>query len=228
MQNNLLSHDILTYEDLVKVQSVENGEPLVDAKKYDSSIIALYDKTDMHLYTQDIILVRDSLAKKTANVNKQLNDQSGFKLKIVYGYRHPEVQERYFNKRKAEIKKQNPLLDDASLERLTHNFVAISDVAGHPSGGAVDVTIVDADEVALDMGTYIADYADPAKILTFASSITARQKANRQLLHDLMVAEGFAPFYGEWWHFSFGDREWAAFYNKKNALYSTIDFRLNN
>jgi D-alanyl-D-alanine dipeptidase len=227
MQNNVQSQAILAYEDLIKVLPSDNSEPLVDAKKYDSTIVTRYDKTDMQTYTQDIIFVRDSLAKKIANVNKQLG-QDGLKLKIVYGYRHPKVQERYFNARKADIQKINPSLDESSLERLTHNFVAIPSVAGHPSGGAVDITIVDTNETPLDMGTNIADYKDPTKIVTFASNITDEQKMNRQLLHDLMISEGFAPFYGEWWHFSYGDREWAAFYNKKSTLYSAIDFRLNN
>lgn len=46
------------------------------------------------------------------------------------------------------------------------------------------------------------------------------QAQRRSLLHDLMVAEDFAPFYGEWWHFSYGDREWAAFYNVEKAMYA--------
>lgn len=36
-----------------------------------------------------------------------------------------------------------------------------------------------------------------------------QQKENRFLLQDLMLLVGFAPYYGEWWHFSYGDREWA-------------------
>jgi D-alanyl-D-alanine dipeptidase len=37
-----------------------------------------------------------------------------------------------------------------------------------------------------------------------------------------MVAAGFAPFYGEWWHFSYGDREWAAVYGEPAALYGPL------
>ncbi len=39
-----------------------------------------------------------------------------------------------------------------------------------------------------------------------------------------MLTAGFAPFDGEWWHFSFGDREWARFYGAENALYEQIQF----
>jgi hypothetical protein len=42
-----------------------------------------------------------------------------------------------------------------------------------------------------------------------------------------MVACGFAPSYRKWWHFSYGDREWAAFYNTPSgSLYGPVDIRL--
>jgi len=44
---------------------------------------------------------------------------------------------------------------------------------------------------------------------------------NRQLLHDLMVKEGFAPFYGEWWHFFLWDREWLLLHHSK-TLYAPL------
>jgi D-alanyl-D-alanine dipeptidase len=42
------------------------------------------------------------------------------------------------------------------------------------------------------------------------------------LLRSVMLQAGFAPFDGEWWHFSYGDREWAYYYKKKYALYSQV------
>jgi hypothetical protein len=49
----------------------------------------------MSQYTGDNILVRDSVAKKLANINNQLIN--GEKLCIVFGYRHPNVQKMYFD-----------------------------------------------------------------------------------------------------------------------------------
>jgi len=146
-----------------------------------------------------------------------------YRLKIVYGYRHPTVQEKYFIKRKGDLRRQCPDLSENELDEVTHNFVAIPEIAGHITGGAIDVTIADVNGEA-DMGTGIADYTDPKKIKTFSEHISKTQSANRQLLHDILVQQDFAPFYGEWWHFSYGDREWAAFYGKKKSLYSPLDF----
>ncbi|QQR69366.1 MAG: hypothetical protein IPI58_01405 [Alphaproteobacteria bacterium] len=39
-----------------------------------------------------------------------------------------------------------------------------------------------------------------------------------------MTSVGFAPFDGEWWHFSYGDREWAKYYGRSHAIYSQIAF----
>lgn len=222
MQENLNSKRILTYDDLVQAGSGGSKEPLVSVQKYSPSILAVYDKPDMLVYTGDIILVRDPVAKKLAAVNDFLEKSVGMRLKVVYGYRHPEVQEKYFYNRKAELQEDNPSLDDNSLNRLTHNFIAVPDVAGHPTGGAVDLTIVDTTGKELNMGNAIADYTDPRIIKTFATT-NSSQIANRKMLHDAMIAQGFAPFYGEWWHYSYGDREWAAFYNKKEALYGAIN-----
>ncbi len=226
MQNNanLASRKILTYDDVAQAAPGTSNEELIDARFYDPTIIAQYDKHDMHAYTGDIILVRDMLARKLARVNHTLAS-SGLRLKIVYGYRHPEVQEAYFTKRQQVILADQPTLDSEQLKRYTHGFVAVPDVAGHVTGGAVDLTIVGGNSQELDMGTGIADYADPEKIKTFTESLHQQQRNNRMLLHDSMIHEGFAPFYGEWWHFAYGDREWAAFYNKKTALYGAIDFK---
>jgi len=222
---------ILTYQELISIPVGENNEPLVDVRTYDSSITTQYtkqEKIEMFPFTGNTIFVRDSVAKKLAKANKNLSKYGNFKLKVVSGYRHPKVQRKYFEKKYNQLKVLYPHLDDEELKNLTHNFIAVPEVAGHPTGGAVDVTIVDENGKELDMGTKIGDFSDPEKIKTFAKGISKEQLKNRLFLHDIMVNEGFAPFYGEWWHFSYGDREWAYFYGKKQSLYSPIEFKAKN
>jgi D-alanyl-D-alanine dipeptidase len=98
----------------------------------------------------------------------------------------------------------------------------VPEVAGHPTGGAVDVAATTPDGDVLDTGSTLADFDDLSRVPTFAPGLTGDQRSNRMLLHDAMVAAGFAPFYGEWWHFSYGDREWAAFYEQPAALYGPV------
>lgn len=223
MQDYIQEKKLLSYDDVVPFSVGDSREPLVDVRTYDNAIITHYLKEDMLEITGDVIFVRNTLAQKLAAVNKILNKKS-LGLKVVYGYRHPAVQTGYFVKRRTVLKDQYPELNDEALDRLTHNFVAVPTVAGHPAAAAVDLTVVSTetgDEI--DMGTGIADYSDPLLIQTFDERVSQDVAENRKTLHDAMVSQNFAPFYGEWWHFSYGDREWAAFYNKK-ALYGAIEF----
>jgi D-alanyl-D-alanine dipeptidase len=217
---------ICNYRELIAISNGENKEPLVDVRRYDPTIIARYEKKDMLPYTGERIFVRDKVARKLAKVNKKLAKYGNFRLKVVYGYRHPDIQKKYFEKMRAKLQRLHPSLTDEELDSLTHNFVAVPLVAGHPTGGAIDVTIVNSKGNEIDMGTQIADFRNPEKIKTFARGLSKEQKKNRRLLHDLLIAEGFAPFYGEWWHFSYGDREWACFYGKKKSLYSPVKFKV--
>lgn len=223
MTDNLKTRKILTYDDVVQYSSGDGDEKLVDVTSHDDSITTRYIKTDMVPITGEAIYVREAIARKLARIETSLREK-GYRLKIAYGYRHPKVQRKYFEDRKSALRKQNPDITEEELERLTHNFVAVPDIAGHPAGAAVDLTLINLDGSDVDMGTSIADYKDAEMIKTFADNLTPNQLQNRLMLHDLMVNEGFAPFYGEWWHFSYGDREWAAFYNKK-ALYGAVDFQ---
>lgn len=73
----------------------------------------------------------------------------------------------------------------------------------------------------LDFGSEIYDYT---KILypTFTKGISKNAKQNRMMLRNVMIKAGFAPYDGEWWHFSYGDREWAYYYRKKYAIYKQL------
>jgi D-alanyl-D-alanine dipeptidase len=213
---------VVTYQELLPVGTGTSTEPLIDARTYDPEIVTKYEKPDMRAYSGDRILVRDTVARKLAAVNGHLRQEHGMLLRIAYGYRHPDVQKRYFDAIKEKLVMSHPDAGDAERAALAHNFVAVPEVAGHPTGGAVDLTCITASGVAVDMGTGIADYADPARIPTYAEGLTQEQARNRSMLHDAMTAEGFVPFYGEWWHFSYGDKEWAYASGEPSAIYGPM------
>ena len=212
---------ILAYDEILSKPAGENGEKMVDVRMYDPTILAEYEQLDMIAYTGDVIFVRDSIAHKLADASLDLAHQN-LRLRVVYGYRHPKVQILYFSKRRAILKESYPLASDDELDALTHNFTAMPKVAGHPTGGAIDCTLTTMKGAPIDMGTQI-DFND-ARIRTFSEGLSETQIKNRQILRDSLILQGFAPFNGEWWHFSYGDREWACFYNKPISLYSALDF----
>lgn len=82
----------------------------------------------------------------------------------------------------------------------------------HSTGSAMDITLADAQGREVDMGSPIDEGALPAAPDYFANAIDEAGKnahANRSLLRDVMLAEGFRQHPDEWWHFSKGDQLWA-------------------
>lgn len=216
--NNIVNKTILKYSDVKIIKSGDSTEPLVDVRKYCADITTNQGDGKTSLYDGTTILVRDTVAKKLANISSKL--KNNMRLNIACGYRDPKIQRNIFKRERAKILNQNPGISSDYADELTHALIAVPDVAGHTVGGAVDITIIDSNDTPLDMGTDIADFNSPDKIATYSSLLTKKQSDNRKLLHDLMISENFAPFYGEWWHFSYGDKEWAAFYNHDKAIYS--------
>lgn len=81
----------------------------------------------------------------------------------------------------------------------------------HSFGMAVDVTLVDAQGLELDMGTNFDDLTllshpqhEPKHVRE--GLLSEQQAANRMLLRQAMLQSGFVGIPTEWWHFDFGDR----------------------
>lgn len=214
------------YNDLKPIAAIESGEEMVDLSIELKDCICQYEQIEMTPYTGDSIYIRKTIANKLKNVADNLKKKNpNYNLKIVYGYRHPDIQKMAFERRKNFILIDHPNLEGDELDELANTMTANPNTAGHPTGGAVDLTITTPNG-DLDMGCGISDFSDPNKIVTFCDYITETQKENRKLLLELMLSENFAPFYGEWWHFSYGDKEWAWFYEKPNAIYSQTNFSI--
>lgn len=52
--------------------------------------------------------------------------------------------------------------------------------------------------------------------------LTKEQKDNRKVLCKAMQRAGFVNYPLEWWHFSYGDKMWAAYSGKRYAIYSIV------
>lgn len=82
----------------------------------------------------------------------------------------------------------------------------------HSTGAAVDLTLVDSNGLAVDMGSQIDEISPRSYPDHFANSTNSSEQSyhqNRQLLRSAMDAAGFLQHPNEWWHFSFGDQLWA-------------------
>lgn len=206
---------IIPYGSLVHVPVLECGDPLVVGRA--KEILWRYEKEDMKPYLGELMLIRKKALRRLLKAARLLAKlRPGAQLNVVYTLRFLIIQERYFQDKFEKFRTQYPNESDLEIHERAHMLSASPDVAGHPTGGAVDLTIL-----GLDMGTKIADFSS-SLIRTFHPDLTNEQRANRELLRVVMMKAGFAPFDGEWWHFSYGDREWAAYYGKPHAIYGQI------
>ncbi|QTL97209.1 D-alanyl-D-alanine dipeptidase [Iocasia frigidifontis] len=166
---------------------------------------------------------------------------AGYKLVIFDAWRPTEVQLTLFDRYKEKLLRKHPDKSEKAINKLTEQFVAIpSDNAKHPSphitGGAVDLTIANAQGIFLDMGTEFDENTKKSvtnfleKRLAKKGKLSPKEEDilyNRRLLYNIMKAAGFSNYYYEWWHYDYGNQLWA-FYNKTQAFYGKCVFKLNS
>lgn len=221
-----LENNFVLYRDLLSVQVRECREDFFCLSDVEhSNLIIKQKKQDMIKHYNGKVYVRYSVAQKLINIaNTLARAHPNIALKIVYGFRLPSIQKDYFDKYHSIVKQQNHYIsNELELIELTHRGAAAPEVAGHPTGGAVDVGLFSLlENDFLNMGSPILTYENTRKAYTFSPEINQEQLANRMLLKKLMESENFAPYLGEWWHFSYGDKEWAKYYNQPFAFYDQV------
>ena len=196
------------YSDTIKIKDATistDWEPFVEIPQ----------KFNTKLKYKKPIIVRMSVHDKFLCAQERLKSlDNTLSLCLFEGYRSLKKQKSLFKQ----------ALDRANGDiELAHSQIAHPDVAGHPTGGAIDVAIWSEGQI-LNFGTGYCDWDCPPRKHYFASpEITGQQRKNRELLRDLIIEQGFTQFAGEWWHFSYGDKDWAFLTNTSTALYNQKD-----
>ncbi|MFA5136384.1 MAG: M15 family metallopeptidase [Patescibacteria group bacterium] len=220
MNSKKLENLMVSYRDLLKVKTVENHEELFQVRDIPGGYIPIM--SDMRKISGNSIWVRKSVEKRLSKAQALVRKNNpGLSLYITYGFRSIEIQTRRFLER-LFTHSDTFFSDPYELYEKIHRSVAVPTVAGHPTGGAVDVMLVEArNNKPIDFGSAIYDYQN-LKYYVFSDEITNEQMKYRKLLRKIMMEAGFAPYDGEWWHFSYGDREWAFYYKKPCAVYEQL------
>lgn len=208
--------------------TVPNFEPLVRLNDHflcDSKYYNWSENNGLPLPgSSPVIMVRDSVAKMLEKAENLLTAQHPhMRLKIYDGYRPIIVQQKLYD----HFYAINPV---NITERVSLPSYNILNPSLHNTGGSVDLTIVDKDENELDMGCPF-DFFDSseAKIpIQFTNSFTERIDEygktvhhNRMLLRDIMTQVGFVNLESEWWHYDYGNRNWAKT-TGQNPMYAGI------
>ena len=148
------------------------------------------------------------MTKDAARALKAVSNKDavmGYRLKVFYAYR-PARAVRHFVLWGLEDldQRMKPFFypDLEKQEIFQKGYVASQST--HSRGSTVDLTLLDMKSgKELDMGSpfdYFSEMSHPD-----CKDVTEEQFANRMLLRDLMVKNGFSPIDCEWWHFTLQD-----------------------
>jgi len=193
----------------------ENHSPLVDISD---------DKTfsmDERAMRRGGLWVRRELAPMLRDAATRL--PPGVKLHFFGGWRHIAVQWTAWEDNLANKRKLHPGASESEVKRIARLTSADPTRGGfgpHQTGGAIDLTLVK-DGLELDMGTPFSHHG--AECVTDSKGVTPQQHENRDMLRSAMHAAGFVNYPGEWWHYSYGDRAWAAYTKNQYAVYGKIE-----
>ncbi len=181
------------------------------------------------------LLLRQSVAERLGRVNARAG-QAGLELFLFDAWR-PRAVQAFFHDvwMPQELKRRGSKLEGAALtDEVERYWSAPTDdpnsPAPHATGAAVDLTLRWKDGDALWMGSLFDDVTALAHRDRFESGSADsfslsddEARANRRLLHWLMIEEGFAGHPDEWWHYSWGDQLWAALTGAPAAHYGLAD-----
>lgn len=203
--------DTLPAQVVNEVKINENNEALVDIKQHPSFFFG------KKLENKERVYLRALVYNKLCEAEQYLPQDYYFK--IYSAYRSMAEQQSLWDKRYEEIKSKNPTFSEDEIIKETKRFCADPrhGFGGHQTGGAVDIGLCMADGTDYPMGTQPSEVNKKTK--SNAKNLTPHEQRNRHILSSVMKKAGFVNYPQEWWHFSYGDRLWAAYKNKKSCMY---------
>ncbi len=204
----------LPVENIRKIIIEENNESLTKIIP-NERILLLTEHKFLYPYLRKSVV--EKLYKAGANL------PNGYKILVVTAYRPISMQKKLWRQRLIQLAKRHPIMMVMNFRRwlnTARRYTSPPGGSSHQCGAAVDVTVIDEIGNRLDMGTTLTDFGK--KVNTFCDEITSKQEENRKLLFEAMTMAGFVNYPLEWWHYSYGDRMWAAYTKKDKCFYGPL------
>lgn len=196
----------------------------VRLQKDESPFAHSLDENILYADTIESRFARKEVIRRLEEAADSVHHKYGFRFLVYELYRSPEKQEKLRARDRNEIIQRHPDLSDEQTQSALNKISAGVRGSGHQVGAAVDLTLCDEDSIPLDMGTNYLEHNK--KTATHSKRISKEQRQNRRILLDAMEEAGFANYPGEWWHFCYGDKMWAAYEHKRYALYGDAQKKL--
>ena len=200
---------IPTYPEKVNPRSVNVGyteEPMVTV---DDKITVWNVYNDFGLPHRDNLYLRENVLDKLLEAQKKL--PTGYSFVVLDSHRTRAFQSELLD----YYRNLYPDLMSGYVSDPKDSLL----IPPHTTGGAVDLTIA-YNNVPLALGTDYDSFDEAAWIDSLEkSSPESVENQIRRLMYKVLSDVGFAPYPMEWWHWSYGDQWWAAFYGKEQSLY---------
>ena len=164
-------NNFIRYQDLLTIPVMDNKEKLTSLQEIGIASGYQQSMADMISVLGEDIFVRESVAQKLVQVQKKLQKRyPTLSLFVTYGYRSLGIQIKKF----LEILKSSSKFykNPYDLYEAVHESIAVPTVAGHPTGGAVDIVLVNTiSQSMVDFGSPL--YGFPSQTCyTFAKVIS--------------------------------------------------------
>ncbi|MDA1060631.1 MAG: M15 family metallopeptidase [bacterium] len=225
----------------------ECGEAMEELSDRDFLLSPMY--YDWGYSLTPVITLRVGLIERLRKAKDILRKTPGcerFDIKVWDGYRTLKTQKILYDNYWNELKIKHPDWTDDQLSEAVEIFVSPPSrdhnyPAPHNTGGAVDLTLVDEHGRDIPMGTAFDEFnvrsftdhfygeiddvseIDDHRAMPFSPEECKDFHRNRMLLKRVMEEAGFKNYHEEWWHFSFGDQEWAMQTGREMAIYGSME-----
>ena len=226
-QNNPIGKEILD-----QITILESGEPLIEIGRVVPGISIRMSNARLKFAGDNVLYARETVCRMLIKAAKILSYK--YNLVIFDAYRPLAYQRMRYDQIYESYKALSSKISDDEIKEKVDLVVSTPSEnpnmpPAHSTGGAVDLSIVDTNGYLIDMGSEYGIYNQEQNRNHSTNSvlITSKQRENRIRLITAMVEAGFCNYPLEWWHFMYGDREYAAYEGLKTAIYGRADLVFN-
>ena len=151
-------------------------------------------------YEEPVALMTREAARALLGVSNEMNVK-GYRLKVFDAYRPVSAVKRFiFWAIEDDDIRMKPYFYPDIDKQDTFNLGYIAKRSSHSRGSAIDLTLLDMRTGReVDMGGPFDLFGERSH--PDFTGVTEAQYANRMLLRNAMLRNGFEPYECEWWHF---------------------------
>lgn len=223
---------VWTAQEVKNIPILESGEKMVPMSLAPDRILVRPQYYIQHLSgALSEGYVRLSVYKRLIQAAKSL--PPGFRFVVFDSWRPLSVQQSLFEAMQTRIRAATPDLSAEAVRERASVYVAPpakdpGKAAPHSTGGAVDLSIADENGLLVNMGTEFDDATEKSSTAYFEKRLAAGGQLsendrealfNRRVLYHLMAEVGLVNYADEWWHYEYGDQNWAWRTGAPHAVY---------